>query len=220
MSSIVQKYVGEGLFSFASYYSARYRRFVMASLLNEGGVANDPDDMGGKTVLGIASRYWPEEYQICMNYWKTGQYSLAIEYSIQFYHKNFYSYYYDKIVDESLAFKIFDFGINASPKAAIRILQDTVNGWQKYKSLKDDGVMGALTLGAINSITRICLENDRVVEGETVLYRFYILNVKEYYKTRSTFGKFGKGWLKRLFKTFNLKKGKVTWARYKANTLQ
>lgn len=188
---ILQTLIGEGAFTFPSYYSARYRRFVQEALINEGTFANDPDDVGGKTILGIASRYWKKDFKICMSYWKAKQYVEAIEYAIQFYHKNFYGFYYDQLHYESIAFKVFDFGINASPKKAVKFLQIVLNS--KFNcTLTTDGIIGRRTIEAANGVASL-----------PKLYASYIEELEAFYRSRKTFWKFGSGWLRRLRKVFN-----------------
>jgi len=209
--SIVQQLLGEGAYRFPSFYSARYRRFVYAALLNEGTFANDPDDVGGKTIFGIASRYWKKDFKICMGYWKRQQYLEAIEYAIQFYHKNFYSLYYDQIRDESLAFKLFDFGINASPKKAVKVLQMIIVTKFNHH-LVVDGILGTNTIYAIDRASSSA--TSKRIKSESLLYEDYVYALKTFYEGRSTFWKFGRGWFHRLRKVYNESKvnGKVKWS--------
>lgn len=212
--SIVQQLLGEGAYRFPSYYSARFRRFVYAALINEGALANDPDDVGGKTIFGIASKYWKREYEVCMAYWDAGEYIEAIEYAIQFYHKNFYSLYYDQTTDESLTFKLFDFGINASPKRAVKALQ-TVLCKKFLFRVSIDGILGKRTVKAINYASTVGQSKD--IKDESMLYEAFIYELKEFYEGRKTFWKFGRGWFHRLRKVYNESKvhGKVKWAYVK-----
>ena len=216
--SIVQQLLGEGAYRFPSYYSARFRRFVYAALINEGALANDPDDVGGKTIFGIASKYWKSEYEVCMAYWNAGEYIEAIEYAIQFYHKNFYSLYYDQTTDESLTFKLFDFGINASPKRAVKALQTVLH--KKFLiRVSIDGILGRRTVKAINDATLAAPKDEAKygIEDESLLYTAFIYELKEFYESRRTFWKFGRGWFHRLRKVYNESRvnGKVKWAYVK-----
>ena len=211
MSKIAYQLIKEGAFRFPSYYSSRFIRFVIAVLFNEGFFANDPDDVGGKTIFGIASKYWKKDYKACMAYWKAGQYLEAIEYAVQFYHRNFYSLYYNQIRDESLAFKLFDFGVNASRRKAVKALQTVIT--KKFLiRLKIDGVLGANTVKAINYATNS--EGSKLIKDESLLYETYIYELKEFYEGRSTFWKFGRGWFNRLRKVYNESKvnGKIKWS--------
>jgi len=212
---IVAQLFKEGAYRFPSYYSARFIRFIQASLINEGVLANDPDDIGGKTIFGIASKYWEEDFEVVMSYWKAGKYLEAIEYTIQFYHKNFYSLYYDQFTDESLAFKVFDFGINADPKRAVKALQVVINISFGF-FLKVDGILGHRTISAAYRVGLQGQRSKRIL-NESYLYELYIFELKEFYETRRTFWKFGKGWFYRLRKVYNESKvnGKVKWAYVK-----
>src|SRR5690606_21859889 len=108
--------------------SERFKRMIQPALENEGvrknssaGYINDPYDVGGKTSFGIASKFWKEEYKVITDLYRRGLKSIAWDYALEFYNSHFWNHLYDEIEDESLCFKLFDFGINASPKTAVRI---------------------------------------------------------------------------------------------------
>jgi lysozyme family protein len=81
-----------------------------------------------------------------------------------------------------LAFKVFDFGVNASPSVAIKTLQKTV---------------GAMPDGVIGSETRIKIMQS---DPDTVIARFS-LNQCQYYAqittARPTYLEFLVGWVRR-----------------------
>lgn len=213
--------------------SEKYLRIITPALENEGvrkgkttGYVNDPVDLGGETIYGISKRYWAKDYQVVYNLCKQKKFEEAWEYALEFYNTHFYNHFYDYINDESLRFKIFDFGINSHPQTAVRLLQEVINE-HFYLGLRVDGVFGRLTVNAVNK----CLSlSAKTVEGlfknlpanirtqldpnESLLYSLYVLKIKSWYETRSTFWHFGTGWFNRLRKVYNESvgvNGKIEW---------
>jgi lysozyme family protein len=164
----------------------RFKKFFKEMLENEGGYVDDPHDSGGKTLWGISANNFPDTYRNVKQLFDEGQIDLAKLTAMNFYYKNFYNTLYDEIQDVQLAFRLFDFGVNAGVKRAVKILQNVMNENYGYK-LKIDGVFGELTLHVVNKV------------GEPV-YRSYEIALEKYYKSLKTFWKFGRGWLKRLFR--------------------
>jgi lysozyme family protein len=165
----------------------RYKSFFDELLKNEGGYSDDPDDTGGKTIYGISKNNFPAAYKVISEIYFGGNKSQAKNYAMEFYHKNFYNPLYDNIQDVQVAFRVFDFGVNAGVKRAVKILQKTVN--QFGFRLAEDGIFGKGTLVAVNDVGAL-------------FYPAYEKSIEGFYRSLSTFWKFGKGWLNRLRRRF------------------
>lgn len=155
-------------------------------ILNEGGYSNDPVDAGGKTIYGITSRDYPNQFMVIYQLFKDGNKALALKGAENFYRKEFWNPLYEEIPDSSLAFKIFDLSVNRGKKTAVKLLQQTLF-FDFGQNLTIDGVFGKGTLTSI-----------KLVVNQDALYQKYIERNEASYKKLSTFYRFGKGWLNRL----------------------
>jgi len=157
-------------------------------IINEGGYSNDPMDKGGKTIYGITSKNYPATYKIVFDLYKDGLKELALDTAKRFYQKEFWNDMYENINDSSLAFKLFDLGVNMGVKKAVKFLQQTINKLLQKEQLTADGIFGEQSLYYANRIER------------ELLYRSYIDTAGMYYKRLWNYFKFGKGWMTRLNK--------------------
>jgi len=172
-------------------------------LVNEGFLANDPDDAGGKTLFGVASKYHPETYALIHTLWFDGKKELAMDKLKRFYKIEFWNNNFCFLKDTSLAFKLFDLSVNIGVKKLIRIYQNRLNLIGKnlirakvidyYEELITDGIFGQRTLITTDMLNSHC-----------DVYRSFIERIEWYYKTRLTYWKFGKGWMSRLNKRYYL----------------
>ncbi len=170
---------------------------IEESLNWEGQYSNDPLDNGGRTIYGVASKFWPQEFHEIYGLWQQNKKKEAQEIAKSFYRTHFWNSLYKQINDGFLIFKLFDFGINAGRRTAVKKLQKSVNlVYREYKvdkKIKVDGAFGHRTLNAINSI-----------DGK-ILYDRYIHSLETYYRSLPTFFRFGRGWLNRLKHKVNLR---------------
>lgn len=153
----------------------RFLNIVESTLIYEGGFVNDPDDPGGKTNFGISQRSYPNlDIQ-----------NLTRQQSIDIYYHDYYlKYQFNKIVEYKLAQRVFDFGVNAGPARSIKLLQNAAN--KTGANLKEDGLIGPLTLNAVNS-TRY----------PGALFAHLFVNMFDYYVGLNK-PKYLNGWLNRL----------------------
>lgn len=180
-------------------YSLRYDKFFEELMLNEGWISDDKFDKGGHTIAGITKKYHLEahhnlQYMIDKNYNK----ETIMAFIKSFYYVNYYNKLYDKIIDSSLAFKIFDFGVNAGIRTSIKLLQKTYNKYEPESKISVDGIFGENTLQAINLASH---PTEEILETE--FYHRYIKKLEKYYKSLWNFFRFGKGWLHRLKRVLN-----------------
>jgi lysozyme family protein len=175
----------------------RYKRFFEKVFVNEGGFQKNPKDdgnyYGGKlygTVYGITARDHFGSFMTTYLLYQKGLFEEAKKFAMEFYRtQGYWNPLYDKITDEALAFRIFDFGINAGIPTSIRLLQETLI--KLGANLEVDGGFGQITLGITNKMPS---------EG---LYDAYIARLEKYYRSLKRFNVFGVGWLKRLFDKWN-----------------
>ena len=138
-------------------YTDLFSRCIEVILLNEGGYVNDPDDPGGETNFGITKRDYPD----------LDIKRLTRNEAIQIYFQDYWSKMnLLGIIDESVVLEVFDMGVNAGPKTAIKIVQRVVG-------VLIDGVIGPITEQAINTSTL-----DVAAEYRDMRKKFYFALVR------------------------------------------
>ncbi len=171
----------------------------------EGGYVNDPADKGGETNYGItASTLNSAKTKGWIPFNVTIQ-NIKLEHAKIIYRKG----YWDAVQADSLPHPLdlimFDSAVNHGPNAAVKLLQKSLNTLLPYTELKVDGIIGPLTLRAVNdyaglqdapgshnksNIRYLCID---VLMNRIELYLSIVLNNKSQEK-------FLKGWLNRVFK--------------------
>lgn len=175
----------------------RFTIFTKHLIANEGFKSDHPADAGGKTIWGVASKKHPQVFQKIQELLAIDK-QQALNYTLQWYWHTFYNPLYDHL-PTPLAFKLFDFSVNAGKVRAVLIFQRTIVELQlsqgKWDLLVKDGIFGQKTLEA-------ALELD----SESLL-RTYINNIIEHYKgliKRKPSNKvFYKGWVNRAVRTID-----------------
>ncbi len=168
----------------------RFDRAFPHLMDNEGIESNDPVDVGGKTILGCASKYWSAWFGLIYAAYKSRGIDAAKKIAKRFYKVEFWNDRYAFIEDSSLAFRIFDFGVNAGVKKSVKIFQRSVNYLSRRK-IKVDGDFGNKTLVVCNSI----IPQER-------LYLLYTIRIYLFYMVRPTKWKHLRGWTLRLLKRY------------------
>lgn len=118
-------------------------------LLNEGIFSDDPTDNGGRTVLGISEKNWPnwEGWKIVNTL--TSAKEIATNAKLQnlvqsFYLQNFWNKINgDIIASQKIAESIFDFSVNAGIKTSSSLAQTVVGS-------EPDGIIGKNTVAKLN----------------------------------------------------------------------
>lgn len=146
---------------------------------NEGGYVNNPADPGGETNWGIT-----KTVAVASGY--TGDMrTMPKETAKAIYRKM----YWDKLQCDQLpfivAFQLFDAGVNHGNSQAVKFLQRAL-------SVADDGVIGAKTIAATNSLDNL-----------QIVMRFNAERI-EFYAALKTFSTFGKGWVRRVASNLKL----------------
>lgn len=142
---------------------AKFKDAITFVLDNEGGFVDDPNDPGGSTNYGISckflNKYCDKELLTDIfghnkNITPDEIKSLSRDNAIKIYEKCFWQKYpYEKINDQELATRVFDFTIHKNPYESHRILQSAFNKLLPDNSafkIKIDGIIGPKTLKSIN----------------------------------------------------------------------
>ena len=146
---------------------------------NEGGYVNNPKDPGGETNWGITKTV------AVANGYAGDMRTMPKEAAKGIYKKM----YWDKLQCDQLgfavAFQLFDAGVNHGNSQAVKFLQRAL-------SVVDDGVIGAKTIAATNSLDD--LQIVMLFNAERI----------EFYAALKTFSTFGKGWVRRVASNLKL----------------
>lgn len=161
----------------------------------EGGYSFDPDDHGGETMMGLTRKDDPSARWDLLDTFKAQTYDRSefgalyksCKLSKDFMNSVYQCYrskYWDRIQGDKIAFpdvanNIFDFGVNSGVQHSIKYAQQVVG-------VTADGVLGSLTLCAINTF-----------DPQTFVTNFKQMR-EDYYKAivahNPTQQKFLKGW--------------------------
>ena len=192
----------------------RYPAFFEKTFLSEGYFQNNSKDKGnyfkGKlygTICGITARDYYYHFSLAYELFRLEKYELLKDYCMKFYAKaGYWSSLYNEIDDSSLAFKLWDLGVNKGVVTAVKLLQKVLIQNYGY-NLEMDGVFGQTTLRCTNEATyqspvKINAKVGKVAR-ESILYAYYAFESEKRYRSLSTFWEFGKGWLLRLWYVFN-----------------
>jgi lysozyme family protein len=111
-----------------------FNRCISVVLKNEGGYINHPNDPGGETNMGIARKFYPD---LDIKHLTSNQ-------AIEIYFRDYWSKMnLTGIFDEKLVLHIFDMGVNAGIRTAIKMVQRIVE-------TEADGIIGPVTTEMIN----------------------------------------------------------------------
>ena len=166
----------------------------------EGGFVNDKDDSGGKTNYGITESL-AKQYGYDIE-------TLTKQEAISIYYNEFWEKYkLDLIQNKDISKEVFEFGINAGMKIAIKTLQRAFNTLSQ-DILVEDGSLGPKTATKINSYhyPQSILKIQNILQGY-----YYILLAEDNYTElvdfknhKETKGgknkKFVRGWIEKRVK--------------------
>ncbi len=143
-------------------------------ITHEGGYVNDPNDPGGETKYGISKRQYPD----------LDIKRLTLRDAREIYFNDYWrAIRGDDIRDQEIANQIFDFAVNAGVRRAVKYAQSVVG-------VKIDGIMGPITLDAINGML-----------PEMFLNYYRLSRIHYYYRLAkyTSYRNFLYGWIKRVF---------------------
>ena len=194
--------------------SSRLHIFLKQTFGEEGSFQKNPKDKGNYhdnklygTIWGISAKNHFGTFWKCYHLWNIGKVEESREIAREFYiQSRYWDDDYALINDSSLAFRIWDFGVNAGVFRAVKLLQKTLN--KNYNTnLIEDGVFGKYTLLMTNKFAHpkvnFHLAYSEIITGETECYTLYVKALERFYRSLWNFLTFGSGWLSRLKRVFN-----------------
>lgn len=155
------------------FVSKTFQTALKRVLQHEGGYVNHPSDPGGETNYGITK-------SVARQYGYKGSMK---DIPMDIVEKIYKNQYWDAMSCDSfpfsVGFQLFDAAVNHGLLNARKLLQRAVG-------VKDDGIVGSLTLAAVRKQPQFALIS--------------LFNSKriEFYTKISTFNAFGKGWMARV----------------------
>jgi lysozyme family protein len=158
----------------------KFNRAIERVLANEGGYSNDQFDAGGETKFGICKRSYP----------KLDIKNLTIDDAKFIYYRDFWEpHLYSEFTSTELAEKVFDLAVNVGSSKAHLLLQRALRA--VGNAVKEDGVLGKITLAAINSSN----PNELLAALRSEAAGYY----RNIVTKNSSQNKFINGWLKRAY---------------------
>ena len=153
--------------------SKNFQKSLKRVLKHEGGYVNHPSDPGGETNFGITK-------STARSY---GYHGSMRTIPMTVVEKIYKSQYWDAMscenFDFALAYQLFDAAVNHGLLNARKILQRTIK-------VKDNGIIGAVSLAAIRQLDTADLV--QMFNAERI----------SFYTRISTFPTFGRGWMNRM----------------------
>lgn len=148
-------------------------------LVHEGGYVNHPDDPGGATNMGVIQRTydgWRRRKGLPLQSVR----NITKEEVVAIYKDQYWDKIWGDHLPNGLDYTLYDFAINSGPSRAVKFLQ-------RQLGVKEDGVMGNVTLGAVlakNDIEQLIIDIN--------FARWAWLKRLRHWKT------FGRGWTRRV----------------------
>ena len=162
-----------------------FLRCLEVVLKSEGGYSNHPADSGGATMKGITQK----EYDISRAKQGDGFQDVRLISDEELW-DIYYTLYWmpmnlDIINDDDLVLQVYDMGINAGPRTAIKLLQRLVG-------VQDDGYLGPQTNKAIKEY------NGNILEDYKKRRKLFYVTLKQ---SKPELKPFLLGWLARVDNT-------------------
>lgn len=175
---------------------ATFENKVRDVLNSEGGYTNDPNDPGGATNKGITWDVWITNSKSILGIDPSLEnlQNLSENQAKEIYKKLYWDpIHAENIIDGDLRYLLFDFYVNAGSNA-VKVLQKTITE-VGGPPVSLDGIIGANTLNAINSINPF------------TLYNTFKANRQQYYNKlvsrNAKLSKFLNGWTNRTNRFLN-----------------
>jgi lysozyme family protein len=149
--------------------SGRFDRRIAIILGWEGGYVNDPHDRGGETHFGISKRRYPM-LDIA---------GLTLDEARAIYKADYWQPLRCDELPDGIDLLVLDIGVLQGPRAAAKCLQ-------RAAKVKDDGVIGPVTVAAVRAIT-----------GRLALCREITARRCKKFAEAPTVGVHGLGWYRR-----------------------
>ncbi|RQR37863.1 glycoside hydrolase family 108 protein [Burkholderia sp. Bp9142] len=146
---------------------------VDALLGREGGFSNDPNDKGNWYLGKLEGTMWGITAAVARSFGYTGPMNMMPrDTAVSIYQQRYwFGVKFDQIaaIDDRLAERLFDIGVNAGQATGVQFLQRALNtlnhGGKDFPDLSVDGGVGAVTLGALKGFVA-----QRGQQGRDVLF--------------------------------------------------
>lgn len=172
---------------------------------HEGGYSNHPSDRGGETYRGISRRYWPgwegwkiidRQKQIPGFPGNLESLSGLSEMVAHFFKDNFWNELsLGKLNSQALAEELYDTAVNLSAGRAAIFFQKALNLTNRcgtdYPDLKEDGIIGPVTINTANRHKQI----ENVIKTVNILQGAHYIRQCELLPSQE---EFFNGWLERV----------------------
>jgi len=180
-----------------------FEQAIEKTLGHEGGFADNPNDRGGMTFMGISRRWFPDEplwAKIDALLAEGRDPNEAIEELrpdvVDFYRREFWDKYGCETLPESIRHRHFDFTINGGAVSSVKVVQALGNVFCQEAlggQIDEDGLTGPATRRAIAALAAL---PDNMQAVLPIAYRslqgVHFLNL---YKEDRTQVEFIRGWL-------------------------
>lgn len=131
---------------------ANFRTSLEAVLVHEGGYSNHPKDPGGATMKGVTQRVYNAYRQNKGQSIQTVKNISQTELEDIYYQQYWMACKADNL-PSGLDYAVFDYAVNSGPSRAIKHLQEILG-------VKQDGLMGNVTISAAYSKATVGIIND------------------------------------------------------------
>lgn len=161
---------------------ARFRECLPLLLAHEGGYVDDKADPGGATNLGVTlatARAYHLDLDHDGDIDRADVRALKPDDVAPVYYRGYWLASSAEKCPRGLDYMVFDAAVNQGVSRAVRWLQAVVG-------VAPDGVVGPRTIAALGIVNR------------AMAIAFYADMREDHYRSLKTFGRFGKGWLRRL----------------------
>lgn len=178
--------------------SLLFDRCIPVILEHEGGFVNNIHDAGGATKYGISLRFLKGIKEVDSDGFLYADIDhdgdvdvddikkMNVSQAKEFYYKYFWNKIFDTICCANLALHLFDMGVNAGTSRATKLIQRIVG-------TKEDGLLGATTIGMINKMDCNTVTNSYMLARKNFYKSLVVANPKQ--------DVFLKGWLARIDNT-------------------
>lgn len=117
------------------------------TLKYEGGLVENAKDSGGVTNLGISLRFLQTINEAAT---RDDIINMTLDTAKELYKTYFWRERFEKITSSQVAIYLFDFCVNAGEPVAVKHLQRACWSVAKDMTLKDDGMIGDVTIDQVN----------------------------------------------------------------------
>ena len=147
-------------------------------LVHEGGFVdgNKIGDPGGLTNMGVTKKTWDDYYGDDID--EEGMKNITVDDIKPIYRTNYWERCRCQDLPSGVDWAVFDWAVNSGPGRAAKALQRAVGALE-------DGAVGPQTLMAVQAS-----------QPEEIINRIAV-HRDSYYRSLSTFDKFGRGWIRR-----------------------